>query len=160
MIASSHCCVNEVLCHHLKPAAPLAGKTQNQLPPIVSALNFPPKLEYLSLSNFLLPLLLDLLWSRAISCLLNPHLLWAVTQPSWSLKASEATLSQHNTLVNYEQVPKQEPQSDNQDKLSCRSFMRGINECLGSTSANHPHYRYCLNWGIILQAEQKRCFRV
>lgn len=31
--APTHRCVNEVLCHHLKPKGPLAEKTQNQLPP-------------------------------------------------------------------------------------------------------------------------------
>lgn len=82
MMAPSHCRVNEVLCHHLKPAAPLAGKTQNQLPSIVSPLNFPRKLESLSLSNVLLPLAFDLLWSGATSRLLKAHLLRAVTQLS------------------------------------------------------------------------------
>lgn len=44
MAAPRRRCINEVLCHHLKPRGPLAEKTQNQLSSTVSSLNFPPSL--------------------------------------------------------------------------------------------------------------------
>lgn len=138
MSAPSHCRVNEMLRHHLKPKRPWQRKHRISSSPSFFPLNFPPPVTSFPLSHFLLPPVLDLLWTTAISWLLKSHLWWAGTEPRRSLKATEAIMSQHKPVVNYKRVPKQEAEFDSQAARSWRPFMHGINERLGSTSA-HPN---------------------
>lgn len=69
MAAQRCCCVNRVLCHHLKQRGPLAGKTQNQLSSTVFSLNFPPLCHHFCTSSAFLRL--DQSWNATVSCLMK-----------------------------------------------------------------------------------------